>query len=66
MLKLYADHKKMELEMRGSDMLILSELSLAVTRILYALEHSDGNPVKENLTYFVLNLIEKNQNQQEE
>ena len=66
MLKLFVNHETMELEMRGSDLLILDELSLAVTRILYALEHSEGCPVKENLTYLVLNLIEKNQPLQEE
>ncbi|MBR1528145.1 MAG: hypothetical protein IJ642_02435 [Oscillospiraceae bacterium] len=61
MIDLHIDHEKMELEMRGSDLVILDELSLAVTRILYALEHSQGNPKEENLTYLVLSLIEQNQ-----
>ncbi len=66
MISLHIEKMNMELEMQGSDMLILDELSLAVVRILYALEYSEGNSVTENLTYLVLNLIEKNQNYQKE
>jgi len=61
MISLHIDNEKIELEMRGSDLIILDEISLAVTRILYALEHSEGNSRQENLTYLILNLIEQNQ-----
>ncbi len=62
MLKLEMNAGTMELELRGSDELIIDELSLAVIRIFYALEHSDGNPAKDNLTRLILSLISR-QNQ---
>ena len=57
MIKLEINQQNMELEMRGSDDLILNELSLAVIRMLTALEQSDGRPSSENLNYLVLSLI---------
>ena len=57
MIKLEINCQNMELEMRGSDDLILNELSLPVMRMLIALEQSDGRPASENLSYLVLSLI---------
>ncbi|MBE6875829.1 MAG: hypothetical protein E7496_03760 [Ruminococcus sp.] len=57
MIKLEINCQNMELEMHGSDELILNELSLAVIRMLTALEQSDGRPCSENLSYLVLSLI---------
>ncbi|MBR0485317.1 MAG: hypothetical protein IJJ69_11170 [Oscillospiraceae bacterium] len=57
MIKLEINCQNMELEMRGSDDLILNELSLAVIRMLNAMEQSDGRPTAENLSCLVLSLI---------
>ena len=51
----------MQLEMRGSDDLIISELSTALIRMLTALEQSEGNPVKENLALLTLQMISKSE-----
>ena len=46
-----------KIELKGSDELIVTELSLAVIRILKAMEQSDGYSVKENLTALVLKML---------
>ena len=57
MIKMEMNCGNMQLEMRGSDDLILNELALAVMRMLTALEQSDGRTLSENLSYLVLSLL---------
>ncbi len=57
MIKMEMQCGNMQLEMRGSDDLILNELALAVIRMLTALEQSDGRTLSENLSYLVLSLL---------
>ncbi len=57
MVKMEIQCGNMQLEMRGSDDLILNELALAVIRMLTALEQSDGRTLSENLSYLVLSLL---------
>lgn len=62
MIKLEVHHQKMELEVRGSDELIIDELSLAIIRLLYALEKSQGNPLEDNLTILIMSLLARRDN----
>ncbi len=64
MIKMEIDRCEMMLEMRGSDEMILKELALAVMRMLKAMEQSEGNPVSENLTCFVLGLLAEKEEQE--
>ena len=64
MIKMHVRHENIELEMRGSDELILDELSLAIIRMLHALEQCDGNPLEDNLTVLVLSLIARHSTSQ--
>ncbi len=61
MVHLRIEKGEMQLEMRGSDDLIISELSTALIRMLTALEQSEGNPVKENLALLTLQMISKSE-----
>lgn len=57
MIKLHMEKDSMEIELKGSDELLIDELSIAVVRILKAMEQSDGHPVKENLTALLLKML---------
>jgi hypothetical protein len=57
MIQIHLEDNEMELELRGSDALIVEELSVTVARILIAMETSGGNPVRENFTALVLKLL---------
>lgn len=59
MINMHIGNGEMSLELNGSDDLLIDELSTAVVRMLGAMEQSDGNPVKENLTLLILQLIDK-------
>lgn len=59
MINMHIGNREMSLELNGSDDLLIDELSTAVVRMLGAMEQSDGNPVKENLTLLILQLIDK-------
>ncbi|MDE6730484.1 MAG: hypothetical protein K2J71_06885 [Oscillospiraceae bacterium] len=58
MIRLQVCPEEIQIEMRGSDHAILSELSDAIFRMLKAMEHSEGRPVSENLTALILRLLE--------
>ncbi|MDE5769308.1 MAG: hypothetical protein K2H82_07985 [Oscillospiraceae bacterium] len=58
MIRLQVCPQEVKVEMRGSDNVILSELSDAIFRMLEAMEHSGGRPVSENLTILILHLLE--------
>lgn len=58
MIKLQVCPGEVQVEMRGADDVILRELSDAVFRMLGAMEHSEGRSVPENLTIFILHLLE--------
>ena len=57
MIQMRMEDNEMELELHGSDTLILEELSIAVVRMLRAMAVSAGNPVRQNLTALVLKLL---------
>lgn len=59
MIQLWICEKEMEVRLRGSDEMLLDELSTAVTRMLRAMERSEGRPVADNLTALILSLLEK-------
>ena len=58
MIRLQVCPGEVQIEMRGSDNVILSELSDVVFRVLEAIAHDDGRPVSENLTILILHLLE--------
>ncbi|MBR4320549.1 MAG: hypothetical protein IKI37_11500 [Oscillospiraceae bacterium] len=62
MIKLKMNAGVMEMELNGSDELLIDEFSTAIIRMLYAFERHSGVPVKENLTKLILTLISR-QNQ---
>lgn len=57
MIKLQVDNGNMQIEMRGSDEVILTDLSESVMRMLNAMQTSGGHSVSENLTMLVLSLL---------
>lgn len=61
MIRMQIEHDKMELELRGSDELIVEELSVAVFRMLKAMESSGGYPVRNNLSLLTLKLLSESQ-----
>lgn len=61
MIQMQIEHDKMELELRGSDELIVEELSVAVFRMLKAMESSGGYPVRNNLSLLTLKLLSESQ-----
>lgn len=57
MIQIRLEDEEMELELHGSDELILKELSIAIVRMLRAMAMSNGNPVRKNLATLVLKLL---------
>ncbi|MDE5737385.1 MAG: hypothetical protein K2O52_04110 [Oscillospiraceae bacterium] len=66
MIKLQVKNGDMLIEMRGSDEVIITDLSEAIMRMLHALQNGGGHSVSENLTMLMLCLLNEHDNRQPE